>query len=149
MFSFSTFPLYFFNASLIESADQFVLLWVVMWYVCVCVFNMSSLRDSYSKFYLPEQPAQCLAVAGAIDESTDWSGSVLLPPCAYWVEQWIFSGPRGRGRYWWSCEGPTTPNVAIHWQSCPDTHWWIAWRNFLWCFLTLAWSIFFSSFVCL
>lgn len=27
--------------------------------------------------------------------------------------------------------------------------WWIAWRNFLWCFLTLAWSIFFSSFVCL
>lgn len=29
------------------------------------------------------------------------------------------------------------------------THWWIACRNFLWCFLTLAWSIFFSSFVCL
>lgn len=29
------------------------------------------------------------------------------------------------------------------------THWWMACRNFLWCFLTLAWSIFFSSFVCL
>lgn len=29
------------------------------------------------------------------------------------------------------------------------THWWIACRNFLWCFRTLAWSIFFSSFVCL
>lgn len=28
-------------------------------------------------------------------------------------------------------------------------YWWMACRNFLWCFRTLAWSIFFSSLVCL
>lgn len=29
------------------------------------------------------------------------------------------------------------------------TYWWMAWRNLRWCFRTLAWSIFFTSFVCL
>lgn len=38
-----------------------------------------------------------------------------------------------------------TDNVK-HWDR-DSTYWWMAWRNFLWCFLTLAWSIFLTSLV--
>lgn len=50
---------------------------------------------------------------------------------------------------------PAGDRILVYLElSLPPAHrtasyWWMACRNFLWCFLTLAWSIFFSSLVCL
>lgn len=41
---------------------------------------------------------------------------------------------------------PPPPHRSTPWL---PAYWWMACRNFLWCFRTLAWSIFFSSLVCL
>lgn len=87
----------------------------------------------------PSPPiASCLGApaAAAANGETERSGCSSWPPGLVGDPAQVSPAPRVR-RCW--------PRPA----GAPPTHWWMACRNLRWCFLTLAWSIFFSSFVCL